>query len=83
MSSAKYKSVALDDGRIAYDVAGMVRTFSEQEAQDLTQTGVFQLSDELTRSLLRGPAHQYTTEVVVEDVAGVKVRQSKVTLVKG
>lgn len=55
MNSPKYKSRIADDGNVEYVVGGVLVTRSEQEAHDLTQTGVFTLSDELTLSLLSQP----------------------------
>lgn len=61
MSEPKYTKKVMPDGRVAYTVAGMVTTYVEQEAIDLTQTGVFPLHCAVTRRALLDPAGMYAT----------------------
>lgn len=77
MSNPLVKVEVEADGRVSYTVAGMVKTYDAQEAEDFTQTGIFKLSDELTRSLAKtGPeaeyGHRYSDERCGFEVVRVK-----------
>lgn len=69
-------------GRVCFDVAGMVTTYDEQEALDLTATGVLDpLKCPLTRQAIPGP--KYASQVVkyhdqVSGMPAVKVEQCEV-----
>jgi hypothetical protein len=49
-TAAKIERRTDHTGRILYTVAGMLATYVEQEAIDLTQTGVFKVLCPLTQS---------------------------------
>ena len=55
MNTAAIQTQVANDGRTLYTVAGMVSTYVEQEAHELTAEGVYAVLCPLTRSIMESP----------------------------